>query len=291
MNTLESCLIVNPENITDECAQFLIDDTATPFVLSEILTVGTRYTFSFWIRSEQNSTITACGKAFTSTPNWQKYVATFTATSTDLVIGFLNVGTYQLYHPKLEIGNIPTDWSPAPEDLDDSDKIAEITGATVGVYEYFNDVIYGEKGINTVVGIVKEMAQKDSDALNGDGGLIKQFSELNQTTSGLTVSVTNITTNGVDKVKTVEYGFTFDDNGMMIDSSDSVTKTKVDTDGMTVYKKDADNNAAPVLIANNEGVEAIDLSANTYLIIGGRSRFENYTTNNSNRTGCFWIGG
>ena len=33
---------------------------------------------------------------------------------------------------------------------------------------------------------------------------------------------------------------------------------------------------------------AVDLHASTYLMVGGRSRFENYGTD---RTGCFWIGG
>lgn len=45
-----------------------------------------------------------------------------------------------------------------------------------------------------------------------------------------------------------------------------------------------------MLTANKDGVDAVNLRAKTYLIIGkdkGRSRFEDYETN---RTGCFWIG-
>jgi hypothetical protein len=42
-----------------------------------------------------------------------------------------------------------------------------------------------------------------------------------------------------------------------------------------------------LLTANHNGVEAKDLHARTYLIVGGKSRFENY---GSDRTGCFWIG-
>ena len=52
---------------------------------------------------------------------------------------------------------------------------------------------------------------------------------------------------------------------------------------MTVYK-----NGVTVLKANNTGVDAVNLHASTYLVVGNRSRFENYGTN---RTGCFWIGG
>lgn len=58
--------------------------------------------------------------------------------------------------------------------------------------------------------------------------------------------------------------------------------TTITEDGMKVYK----NNGA-VLTANSNGVDAKNLHATTYLIIGDNSRFEDY----SNRTGCFWIGG
>lgn len=43
-----------------------------------------------------------------------------------------------------------------------------------------------------------------------------------------------------------------------------------------------------MLTANKDGVDAKNLRATTYLIIGNRSRFENY---GDDRTGCFWIGG
>ena len=42
-----------------------------------------------------------------------------------------------------------------------------------------------------------------------------------------------------------------------------------------------------VLTANNQGVDAANLHANTYLIIGEYSRFEDY---GNGRTGCFWVG-
>jgi hypothetical protein len=58
--------------------------------------------------------------------------------------------------------------------------------------------------------------------------------------------------------------------------------TTISEDGMTVYK-----NEEVMLTANNQGVDAINLSASTYLIIGKNSRFEDF---DGNRTGCFWIG-
>lgn len=88
--------------------------------------------------------------------------------------------------------------------------------------------------------------------------------------------------NGVDKV-TTSTGFTFDETGLTVSKTDSEMNTTITEDGMIVYK----NNEA-VLTANNVGVDAVNLHATTYLIIGNNSRFEDYTTN---RTGCFWIGG
>lgn len=88
--------------------------------------------------------------------------------------------------------------------------------------------------------------------------------------------------NGAAKVVT-STGFTFDDTGMTVEKSGSEMKTQITENGMTVSQNDEE-----VLTANNVGVNAKNLHATTYLIVGGRSRFENY---GDSRTGCFWIGG
>lgn len=84
----------------------------------------------------------------------------------------------------------------------------------------------------------------------------------------------------VDEV-TTSTGYTFDGNGLTIDKNGSEMSTTITEDGMTVYK-----NGAAVLTANNNGVDAKNLHATTYLIVGNNSRFEDY---GSNRTGCFYI--
>lgn len=87
--------------------------------------------------------------------------------------------------------------------------------------------------------------------------------------------------NGIDKV-TTSTGFTFNEEGMTVEKSGREMKTTITEDGMTVYRS-----GESVLQANNEGVKAKNLHANTYLIIGNNSRFEDYKYD---RTGCFWIG-
>lgn len=96
------------------------------------------------------------------------------------------------------------------------------------------------------------------------------------------LEISSTLANGVDKVTTTT-GFTFDENGLFVEKTGSEMQTQITEDGMKVYK-----NNAEVLTANNTGVYARNLHANTYLTIGTNSRFEDY---NGNRTGCFWIGG
>lgn len=101
------------------------------------------------------------------------------------------------------------------------------------------------------------------------------------TSENLTIEVEKQLTNGTNKVVTTT-GFTFDDNGLSVTKSNSEMSTTITDNGMTVYK-----NGTAVLSANNVGVDAVNLHATTYLIVGNTSRFEDY----GNRTGCFWIGG
>lgn len=86
---------------------------------------------------------------------------------------------------------------------------------------------------------------------------------------------------GVDKVKT-STGYTFNDEGLKITKGGELTTT-ISDDGMTVSRS-----STVMLRANNQGVEAVNLYASTYLIIGNNSRLETY---NGDRTACFWIGG
>ena len=88
--------------------------------------------------------------------------------------------------------------------------------------------------------------------------------------------------NGTSAVTTTT-GFTFNEEGMNISKTGSEMSTQITEDGMTVSR-----NETKVLVCDNVGVSARNLHANTYLTVGGRSRFENYE---ANRTGCFWVGG
>ena len=83
---------------------------------------------------------------------------------------------------------------------------------------------------------------------------------------------------------TTSMGYTFDDNGLLIERSDAEVKNKLDHTGMYVDQIKGDN----VLTANNKGVDALNLKARKFLIVGENSRLEDYE---GDRTACFYIGG
>ncbi len=97
------------------------------------------------------------------------------------------------------------------------------------------------------------------------------------------------TTKSIDELKqeTTEaierMSYEFGTENFTIEKAGSEMKTQISEDGMKVYK-----DGEKMLDANNTGVDAVNLHAKTYLIIGKNSRFEDF---NGNRTGCFWIGG
>lgn len=131
MNTVEAFSTENPFGDVDECAKFLIDDTASYFILTNVVNAYQRYTLSFWVKADAAGGLNVASTSIEATTEWHKYVITFVAENNSLAFLFQSVGTYYIYHPKLEIGNQATDWTPAPEDMDESieDAKAEVNEA------------------------------------------------------------------------------------------------------------------------------------------------------------------
>lgn len=111
--------------------------------------------------------------------------------------------------------------------------------------------------------------------------------QITQTAENVKIEIKQeIQEQGADKVTTAT-GFTFDESGLTIHEEGKEVTTNINNNGMTVYK-----NEEAVLVANEEGVTAVDLHAKTYLLIGESSRLEDWeNADNSRRTACFWIGG
>lgn len=165
--------------------------------------------------------------------------------------------------------------------------------------------------VNKEVEIVASQADENTDAISAlrinvnsiNATVQSQQQQINESVDSLNNDIDSLTTeiasarlesqqailefkqeieqDGIDKV-TTSTGFTFNEEGMTVEKSGREMKTTITEDGMTVYRS-----GESVLQANNEGVKAKNLHANTYLIIGNNSRFEDYKYD---RTGCFWIG-
>lgn len=131
-----------------------------------------------------------------------------------------------------------------------------------------------------IVEIQNSLSQQNKSNADQFDTLTKKV-EAAMTSDQVQLAISNELENGVDKV-TTSTGFTFNNEGLTISKSDNEMSTNIDEDGMSIFK-----GSEEVLTANNTGVDAQNLHATTYLIVGTNSRFEDY---GSDRTGCFWIG-
>lgn len=132
---------------------------------------------------------------------------------------------------------------------------------------------------------VEKLVTDSTQELDTELNELRKEVELTLTEEEVTIQIQKAMQNGTNKVETAT-GFTFDESGLLVKKSGSEMETKITEDGMTVSKNDV-----VVLTANNAGVNARNLHAETYLIIGSNSRFEDYEKDGEARTGCFWIGG
>ena len=169
----------------------------------------------------------------------------------------------------------------ASEIADVKSSISELQVSTQGINASVSTIVNTQTDLSdTIVDIQNSLSEQNVSNS-------KQFETLTEkvnatmTSHDIQLAISTEIAKGTDKV-TTSTGFTFNDKGLTINKSDSEMRTNIDEDGMSIFK-----GSQEVLTANNIGVDAQNLHATTYLIIGTNSRFEDY---GSDRTGCFWIG-
>lgn len=160
-------------------------------------------------------------------------------------------------------------------------QIELLASETASNYENIAALQMDTESITMSVRQVIEDATASIEGMNENIATLNTKVEAKLSTDNVQIAIQKELENGIDKI-TTKTGYTFGDDGLTIEKTGTEMKTQITEDGMTVYR---DNTA--MLIANNVGVEATNLFAKTYLIIGDNSRFEDYGTD---RTGCFWIG-
>lgn len=167
--------------------------------------------------------------------------------------------------------------------VDKANKEIEIVASSVEENKQEISQLHMEtNGIRASVSNVQSNLDNMVDSLDNRIDEVEKKAELAITPEQVEIKISEAMAGGASSVKT-ETGFHFDNEGLTISKTDSEISTNIDEDGMSIMK-----GSEEVLTADNTGVQARNLHANTYLIIGANSRFEDY---GSDRTGCFWIGG
>ena len=183
---------------------------------------------------------------------------------------------------KFEFGNKPTDYNLAPEDV--QSEFSTIESETRSIRETMTSLQLGSDSINASVKSLEESMVNTTNGLSSDISRIQDQVNLKMTSDDVKLEIQKEMSKGANKVST-STGFTFDQNGLNISKTDSEMKTQITEDGMKIYKNDE-----VMLTANNQGVDAKNLHATTYLIIGNNSRMEDFTEGGNKRTAVFWIG-
>lgn len=121
--------------------------------------------------------------------------------------------------------------------------------------------------------------------------LNNSISTLTQTANSLSLQIDTINHELPQREITTTTGYTFDKDGLKISRSGNAITNLIDNTGMYV-RQTTGGTTQDVLVANDNGVNAINLTARQYLTIGSNSRFEDYSNGtDSHRTACFYIGG
>ena len=161
-------------------------------------------------------------------------------------------------------------------------EIAIVASETASNTDNISSLLLNTESISATVQKMETETSDNFTALYNDIAQINSKVSASITAEDISLEVSKQIENGVNKIETTT-GYVFNDEGLTVSKTGSEMATKITEDGMIVSK-----NEEAVLTANNIGVNAVNLHATTYLIIGKNSRFEDY---GDNRTGCFWIGG
>lgn len=253
----------------------------------------TCFMYNFKIGNQTSSDSTPLFDLNTDTGTWEYFTWTFTTgdldpdaiTSCNIQLYAMDIsGDIYISDLKLEKGNRATDWTPAPEDMasmGDLNSARESLDKTISQH-----VAALVANTDNISASVKTLETKLGDA-NGHINTLREEVEFKISSDSARIDIVEQTiVDGVTKVDT-KTGISFDENGMEVNKTNSPTNTKITENGMTVNNNET---GLPVLTANKDGVDAKNLHATTYLIVGGNSRFEDYEVDGTKRTACFWIG-
>lgn len=167
------------------------------------------------------------------------------------------------------------------DDLSNDDRINNIVNnINKPIYESLSSLSVNVDGIKASVTTIQSDFNNSIDDVNSNINVLTKKIEATMSSEDIRFEIKTQIQNGVDKVTTAT-GFKFNESGLLVSKSGQEMETRITENGMRITQSGTE-----VLIANNVGVDAKNLHATTYLIVGANSRFEDY----GDRTACFWIG-
>lgn len=187
---------------------------------------------------------------------------------------------------ELSVGGISQEVSSTTTRLEALEETVENQGEDFAEYKRITEENIGALVVkdNEILGTVSRIQTEQTETMDGvvsDIEELRNSVETKITADEVAIMINESISDGTSSVDTGT-GFTFNKDGLTIETTDSEMKTNIDEDGMRVYRNDEE-----VLTADNQGVNAINLTARQYLMIGLNSRFEDYKIV---RTACFYVG-
>lgn len=251
------------------------------------------YTLSFYARSEaaSGSLIDAIGivnssgnqtyKRFNIDNTWKKYTFSFNITTdiTSTEVFWLNFwGTKSIYfcYFKFEKGNIATDWTPAPEDVDSQiQSLVKTTTETSSVVNKLNQSITNKVWQSDITNSVNNYDNSTGKAIRD------RLTKTETSLSGVTSTVSDMKTTLGKKA----------DGSTVQSLTNRVSKTEQDVSGFkqtveSTYTKKADfdsleiggrNLARKGILQRNQATSCVyDDSSKTYTIVSPANKKSNY---------------
>lgn len=126
-------------------------------------------------------------------------------------------------------------------------------------------------------GIVAEVSSKMD-------GIEERMTSMEQDAESWSVRIESIENDGAKKVQA--NGVTVDENGLHVWKDGESTQSTLDHDGLDVTRA---SDGEAVLVADKDGVNALNVTVRKYLSIGG-TRFESYSAGGEARTAMFFVG-
>ena len=184
---------------------------------------------------------------------------------------------------KIDQGLSETSSLEAPEATETDYKAASETDKVIN-----KTILRVNKQAQEITALVTKTENIDS-AVDGMGAEITRMASVMMDADSVDIKISEAVSSAVDGIDSIETstGYRFDKDGLNIHKDGEQMHNTLDNTGMYVRR-----NSEDVLVANADGVTAINLTARQYLIVGENARFEDYNNGNgSRRTACFYIGG